>query len=127
MSFITEQEALDNVADFANQTASDKARLLAQAEAYLRARNIKEYEDATDVPMPLKLASYEVIKGIVAGQLYQGKSAIVASETVSAQSGTSVSTTYVEGSEDLNVYEQYINDLIGPYIKKAGAKMVFRV
>lgn len=124
MSFITEQEAIENVSDFATQ--SDKARLLSQAKAYLRSRNVKEYADSADVPQDLKLASYEVIKGIIAGKLYQGKSAVVTSETVSAQSGTSVSTTYAEGSEDLNVYEQYIIDLIAPYVKKAGARMVFR-
>lgn len=125
MSFITEQEALDNVPEFATQ--SDKARLLTQAKAYLRARNVKEYADDVEVPQDLKDASYEIIKGIIAGKLYQGKKATVTSKTVSAQSGTSVSKTFAEGSEDLNVYEQFINDLIAPYIKKAGAKMVYRV
>lgn len=125
MSYITEAEALENVPDFATQ--SDKARLLTQAEAYLRARNVQEFNDVTIVPKPLKDASYEVIKGIIAGKLYQGKSATVTSKTISAQSGTSVSKTFGEGSEDLNVYEQFIKDLIAPYTKKAGARMVMRV
>lgn len=125
MSYITEAEALENIPDFATQ--SDKARLLSQAKAYLRSRNVKEYADSADAPQDLKLASYEVIKGIIAGKLYQGKSAVVTSKTVSAQSGTSVSKTFADGSEDLNVYEQYINDLIAPYTKKAGVRMVLRI
>ena len=127
MSYITEQEALDNVTEFANQTASDKARLLAQSEAYLRARNVKEYKDGTDVPQPLKLASYEVIRGIIAGQLYQGKEATVTSKTISAQSGTSVSKTFADGSEDLNVYEQFISELIAPFTKTQGAQWLDRI
>ena len=127
MSYITEQEALDNVTEFASQTASDKARLLAQSEAYLRARNVKEYKDGTDVPQALKLACYEVINGIIAGQLYQGKKATVTSKTISAQSGTSVSKTFADGSEDLNVYEQLINELIAPFTKTQGAQWLDRI
>ena len=74
MSYITEQEALDNVTEFASQTASDKARLLAQSEAYLRARNVKEYKDGANVPQALKLACYEVIRGVLSNDLYQGQS-----------------------------------------------------
>ena len=127
MSYITEQEALDNVTEFASQTASGKARLLAQSEAYLRSRNIKEYTDGAEVPQPLKLASYEVIKGIIAGQLYQGKKATVTSKTISAQSGTSVSKTFADGSEDLNVYEQLIGDLIAPFTKTQGVQWLDRI
>ena len=125
MSYITEADALENIPDFATQ--SDKARLLAQSEAYLRSRNIKEYTDGAEVPQPLKLASYEVIKGIIAGKLYQGKKATVTSKTISAQSGTSVSKTFADGSEDLNVYEQLINDLIAPYIKAQGVQWLDRL
>ena len=127
MSYITEQEALANVTEFASQTASDKARLLAQSEAYLRARNVKEYKDGADVPQALKLACYEVIKGIIVGQLYQGKKATVTSKTISAQSGTSVSKTFADGSEDLNVYEQFIGELIAPFTKTQGAQWLDRI
>ena len=127
MSYITEQEALDNVTEFASQTASDKARLLAQSEAYLRARNVKEYKDDADVPQALKLACYEVIKGTIAEQLYQGKQATVTSKTISAQSGTSVSKTFADGSEDLNVYEQFIGELIAPFTKTQGAQWLDRI
>lgn len=127
MSYITEQEALDNVTEFASQTASDKARLLAQSEAYLRARNVKEYKGDADVPQALKLACYEVINGIIAGQLYQGKKATVTSKTISAQSGTSVSKTFADGSEDLNVYEQFISELIAPFTKTQGVQWLDRI
>ena len=127
MSYITEQEALANVTEFASQTASDKARLLAQSEAYLRSRNVKEYKDGADVPQALKLACYEVIKGIIVGQLYQGKKATVTSKTISAQSGTSVSKTFADGSEDLNMYEQFISELIAPFTKTQGVQWLDRI
>lgn len=77
MSFVTETEVLENVPEFAGQSASDKARLLSQVDAYLRSRNVKEYLDTSMVPESLKLASYEIIRGILAGKLYQGKAAKV--------------------------------------------------
>ncbi|MBF6780026.1 hypothetical protein I8R27_19610, partial [Acinetobacter baumannii] len=54
MSFITEQEAIEHVEGFDALSASDKAQYLQMAEAYLLARNVKPYEDATQVPEPLK-------------------------------------------------------------------------
>jgi hypothetical protein len=120
MSYITEQEALDNVTEFASQTASDKARLLAQSEAYLRARNVKEYKDSADVPQPLKLACYEVIKGVLSNELYQGQSQALKRERVK---GDTVETEeeFQDGSTAINATEQYINDLIAPYTKQSFA------
>ncbi|MBR8591670.1 hypothetical protein KD918_19925, partial [Acinetobacter baumannii] len=63
MSFITEQEAIEHVAGFDALSASDKAQYLQMSEAYLLARNVKPYEDVTQVPEPLKTASYQIIKG----------------------------------------------------------------
>ena len=127
MSFITEQEAIENIEGFDALSDSDKARNLQMSETYLIARNVKPYDDSDDVPSPLKLASYEIIKGIMAGKLYQGKSQTVQSKTVSAQSGTSVSKTYAAGSEELNEYEQYINDLIYPYSKRVKVQILKRI
>lgn len=126
MSFVTETEVLEHVPEFAGQSASDKARLLSQVDAYLRSRNVKGYLESSLVPEPLKLASYEIIRGILAGKLYQGKAATVVSKTVSAQSGTSVSKTFAAGSEDLNTYEQYILDLIKPYTKRSSVQFLKR-
>lgn len=127
MSFVTETEVLENVPEFTGQSISDKARLLFQVDAYLRSRNVKEYPDPSVVPVPIKLASYEIIKGILVGKLYQGKTATVVSKTVSAQPGTSVSKTFAAGSEDLNTYEQYILDLIKPYTKRSSVQFLKRI
>lgn len=127
MPFITEQEAIDNVASFSALSVSDKARYLQMSETYLIVRNVKPYDDVKDVPEPLKLASYEIIRGIMAGKLYKGKSQTVQSKTVSAQSGTSVSKTYAAGSEELNEYEQYIDDLIKPFTKRAAVQFLKRI
>lgn len=126
MSYITEQEALDNVTEFASQTASDKARLLAQAEAYLRARNVKEYKDGADVPQALKLACCEVIKGVLSNNLYQGQSQALKREKVK---GDTVETEeeFMDGSVALNATEQFINDLIAPYAKSSGVQWLSRI
>lgn len=127
MSFITQDEAEQNVTEFANQSDVNKARLLAQSEAYLLARNVKAFEDVTQVPKPLKLASYEIISGILANKLYQGKEQRLLGKTVSAQTGTSVSKTYSDQSDVVNAYEQYIADLIQPYVKRQIARPLRRL
>ena len=125
MSYITEQEALDNVTEFSSQTASDKARLLAQAEAYLRARNVKEYKDCADVPQALKLACYEVIQGVLSNDLYQGQSQAVKREKVKADT-VETEEEFMDGSVVLSATEQFINDLIAPYAKSSGVQWVSR-
>lgn len=118
MGFITEQEAEQALGEtWTSQTESDKARLLSQSEAYLIARNVKPYDDADDVPEPLKLASYEIIKGIINKQLYQGQSQELKAKTVKGGS-VEVSKTFQDGSYELNATEQYIQDLIKPYSKR---------
>lgn len=127
MSFITQTEAEQNATEFANQSDANKARLLAQSEAYLIARNVKPFNDATQVPTALKLASYEIISGILANKLYQGKEQRLLGKTVSAQTGTSVSKTYSDQSDVINAYEQYIADLIQPYAKRQIARPLRRL
>lgn len=127
MSFITEQEAEQALGEtWTSQTESDKARLLAQNEAYLIARNVKPYDDPDDVPEALKLASYEIIKGIINKQLYQGQSQELKAKTVKGGS-VEVSKTYQDGSHELNATEQYIQDLIKPYSKRHGVVFLKKV
>lgn len=119
MGFITEQEAEQALGDtWTSQTESDKARLLSQSETYLLARNVKPYDDPDDVPEALKLASYEIIKGIINKQLYQGQVQELKAKTVKGGS-VEVSKTYQDGSIEVNATEQYILDLIKPYSKRS--------
>lgn len=126
MSYITEQEALDNVTEFASQTASGKTRLLAQSEAYLRARNVKEYKDGADVPQALKLACYEVIRGVLSNDLYQGQSQTVKREKVKADT-VETEEEFMDGSVALSATEQFILDLIAPYAKSSGVQWMSRI
>ncbi|EPL6456372.1 hypothetical protein N0G65_003557 [Providencia rettgeri] len=127
MGFITEQEAGQALGEtWTSQTESDKARLLAQSEAYLLARNVKPYDEPDDVPEALKLASFEIIKGIINKQLYQGQSQELKAKTVKGGS-VEVSKTYQDGSYELNATEQYILDLIKPYSKRQSVVFLKRV
>ena len=116
MSFITEQEAIERVAGFAALSDGDKADYLEKSEAYLLARNVKPYEDITTVPKALKTASYEVIKGIMKGELYQGQEQALKRKRVKAE--VESEKEYQDGSVKLNATEQYILDLIKPYCKR---------
>lgn len=127
MGFITEQEAEQALGEtWTSQTESDKARLLAQSEAYLIARNVKPYDDPDNVPEALKLASYEIIRGIINKQLYQGQSQDLKAKTVKGGS-VEVSKTYQDGSYELNATEQYIQDLIKPYSKRQSVVFLKKV
>ncbi|HDI8307984.1 TPA: hypothetical protein PPD39_003656 [Acinetobacter baumannii] len=117
MSFITEQEAIEHVEGFDALSASDKAQYLQMAEAYLLARNVKPYEDVTQVPEPLKTASYQIIKGIMKGDLYQGQEQALKRKKVKANT-VETEKEYQDGSVKLNATEQYILDLIKPYCKR---------
>ena len=116
MSFITEQEAIERVAGFAALSDGDKADYLEKSEAYLLARNVKPYEDITTVPKALKTASYEVIKGIMKGEIYQGQEQALKRKRVKAE--VESEKEYQDGSVKLNATEQYILDLIKPYCKR---------
>ncbi|MEW5969267.1 MAG: hypothetical protein AB1706_05285 [Pseudomonadota bacterium] len=117
MSFITEQEAIERVAGFDALSASDKADYLEKSEAYLLARNVKPYEDVTTVPKALKTASYEVLKGIMRGELYQGQEQALKRKKVKADT-VETEKEYQDGSVKLSATEQYIFDLIKPYCKR---------
>lgn len=123
MSFITEQEAIERVAGFDALSASDKADYLEKSEAYLLARNVKPYEDTTIVPKALKSASFEVIKGIMKGELYQGQEQVLKRKKVKADT-VETEKEYQDGSIKLSASEQFILDLIKPYCKR---KRVFIV
>ncbi|EXB07247.1 TPA: hypothetical protein VAM27_002614 [Acinetobacter baumannii] len=116
MSFITEQEAIERVAGFNALSDGDKADFLEKSEAYLLARNVKPYEDVTTVPKALKTASFEVIKGIMKGDLYQGQEPALKRKRVKAE--VESEKEYQDGSVKLNATEQYILDLIKPYCKR---------
>ncbi|OTU48617.1 hypothetical protein CAT36_17900 [Acinetobacter pittii] len=117
MSFITEQEAIEHVEGFDALSASDKAQYLQMSEAYLLARNVKSYEDITIVPIALKTASFEVIKGIMKGELYQGQEQALKRKKVKADT-VETEKEYQDGSVKLSATEQYILDLIKPYCKR---------
>ncbi|NAS06202.1 hypothetical protein GPS47_11465 [Acinetobacter haemolyticus] len=126
MSFITEQEAIEHVADFGALSASDKADYLQKSETYLIARNVKPYEDVTLVPKALKTAAYEIIKGIIKGDLYQGQEQTLKRKKVKTDTVES-EKEFQEGSVNLNATEQYILDLIKPYCKRQSVFYVRKI
>ncbi|ENW97349.1 hypothetical protein [Acinetobacter dispersus] len=125
MSFITEQEAIEHVQGFDALSASDKADYLQKTEAYLIARNVKPYEDVTQVPKALKTASYEIIKGIMKGELYQGQEQALKRKRVKAE--VESEKEYQDGSVKLNATEQYILDLIKPFTKRSSVFFIRRI
>ncbi|HFG6877088.1 TPA: hypothetical protein ACGIJ0_000169 [Acinetobacter baumannii] len=126
MSFITEQEAIERVAGFAALSDGDKADYLEKSEAYLLARNVKPYEDATQVPEPLKTASYQIIKGIMKGDLYQGQEQALKRKKVKADT-VETEKEYQDGSVKLSAIEQFILDLIKPYSKRKAVFFVRKI
>ncbi|MDO7476397.1 hypothetical protein QM090_12515 [Acinetobacter baumannii] len=126
MSFITEQEAIEHVEGFDALSASDKAQYLQMSEAYLLARNVKPYEDVTTVPKALKMASYEVLKGIMRGELYQGQEQALKRKKVKADT-VETEKEYQDGSVKLSAIEQFILDLIKPYSKRKAVFFVRKI
>ncbi len=126
MSFITEQEAIEHIQGFDALSASNKADYLQKAEAYLIARNVKPYEDETEVPRALKIASYEIVKGIMKGEFYKGQEQALKRKRVK---GDTVETEkeYLDGSIKLNATEQYIQDLIKPFTKRTSVFFIRRI
>lgn len=125
MSFITEQEVIEHVQGFDALSASDKADYLQKAEAYLIARNVKPYDDVTQVPKALKTASYEIVKGIMKGELYQGQEQALKRKRVKAE--VESEKEYQDGSIKLNATEQYILDLIKPFTKRSSVFFIRRI
>ncbi|MBE4722295.1 hypothetical protein IHV21_08610 [Acinetobacter baumannii] len=126
MGFITEQDAIEHVEGFDALSASDKAQYLQMSEAYLLARNVKPYEDVTQVPEPLKTASYQIIKGIMKGDLYQGQEQALKRKKVKADT-VETEKEYQDGSVKLSAIEQFILDLIKPYSKRKAVFFVRKI
>ncbi|OBY75267.1 hypothetical protein [Acinetobacter gyllenbergii] len=126
MSFITEQEAIEHVKGFDALSASDKADYLQKSETYLIARNVKPYEDVTLVPKALKTASYEIIRGVMKGELYQGHEQALKRKKVKADTVES-EKEYQDGSVKLNATEQYILDLIKPFTKRSSVFFIRKI
>lgn len=81
----------------------------------------------TPVPDAIVTAGAQVAKLAAAGQLYKDTQREVQSKSVSAQSGTSTSKTYVAGSADRSAGENFALDLIAPWIRRSGTVMLKRI
>lgn len=94
----------------------DSTIAVMQANAWLNAKNLPEYPE-DEVPDAILTAGAYLAKLAATGQLYKTKEGVVASKTVSAQSGTSVSKTYASGKEEsVSGDMQFILDLLGPFM-----------
>lgn len=108
MSFITVDDANNTLGShFAPD--GDKARLVLLANTWMK--NQIRFVPKT-ISDNLKLASCEIIKGILSGDLYGGTDEKILSKTVSAQSGTSVSKTFAENSRKVSQFEEIALALI---------------
>ncbi|MBD1554707.1 hypothetical protein [Pseudomonas typographi] len=103
----------------------DAVLAVAMANAWLTAKIQRAVPDP--VPTEIKMAGAQVAKVAAAGGLYKDTQKEVQSKTVSAQSGTSVSKTYVAGSADLSQGENFALALIEPWTKRAGVFMLQRI
>jgi len=103
----------------------DAVLAVAMANAWLTAKINRPVADPT--PDAIQLAGAQVAKEAAAGNLYKATQKEVLSKTVSAQSGTSVSKTYAEGSTDLSAGENFALALLAPWTKRSGTIMLKRV
>ncbi|WP_110947391.1 hypothetical protein [Pseudomonas bohemica] len=103
----------------------DAVLAVAMANAWLTAKINRTVADPT--PDAIKLAGAQVAKEAAAGNLYKATQKEVLSKTVSAQSGTSVSKTYAEGSTDLSAGENFALALLAPWVKRSGTIMLKRI
>lgn len=105
--------------------AGDAVLAVAMANAWLTAKINRPVADPT--PDAIKLAGAQVAKEAAAGNLYKSTQKEVLSKTVSAQSGTSVSKTYAEGSTDQSAGENFALALLAPWVKRSSTIMLKRV
>ncbi len=91
-------------------SGGDAVLAVAMSNAWLTAKIKRVVPDP--VPDAIVSAGAQVAKLAAAGQLYKDTQREVQSKTVSAQSGTSVSKTYVAGSVDRSTGENFALDLI---------------
>lgn len=125
MPYITQAEAELNVEGFTDKTQIEKDALLLKADAYLSAKCVPQFNDATKVPEKLKQAAYEVIRGAMAGKLFVGVSQSVTEKRVKAGDVES-QKKFAEGSIEINQYEQLIDMLIAPYLSCGKARVSLR-
>lgn len=79
------------------------------------------------VPDAIITAGVQVAKLAADGKLYKDTQREVQSKSVSAQSGTSTSKTYVAGSVERSSGENFALDLIAPWARRCGTVMLKRV
>lgn len=103
----------------------DPVLAVTMANAWLTAKINRPVADP--VPDAIKLAGAQVAKEAATGKLYMSTQKEVQSKTVSAQSGTSVSKTYVAGSTDLSAGVNFALALLAPWIKRSGVMMLKRI
>lgn len=104
--------------------AGDPVLAVTMANAWLTAKIKRAVPDP--VPDEIKTAGAQVAKEAAAGKLYTNTQKEVQSKTVSAQSGTSVSKTYVSGSVDQSAAVNFALALLEPWIKRSGVMMLKR-
>jgi hypothetical protein len=102
----------------------DPVLAVTMANAWLTTKIKRAVPDP--VPAEIKTAGAQVAKDAAAGKLYTSTEKEVQSKTVSAQSGTSVSKTYVAGSTDQSAGVNFALALLDPWIKRSGVMMLKR-
>ncbi|MFT4020070.1 MAG: hypothetical protein QM666_00970 [Acinetobacter sp.] len=107
MSFITVADADEILgSDFA--PTGDKARLVLQANTWMKKQLGFLPEQIHE---NLKTAASEIIKGVLAGEIYNGEAQLLKSKSVEAD-GVKSSKTFQDGSKSISKYEQFALDLI---------------
>lgn len=103
----------------------DAVLAVSMANAWLTARIKRAVPEV--VPDAIVSAGAQVAKLAAEGKLYKDTGKEVLSKTVSAQTGTSTSKTYAEGSVELSASENFALDLIAPWVRRSGTVMLKRV
>ncbi|MBA1294468.1 hypothetical protein G7025_13980 [Pseudomonas lurida] len=103
----------------------DPVLAVTMANAWLTAKIKRAVPDP--VPAEIKTAGAQVAKEAAAGKLFTATQKEVQSKTVSAQSGTSVSKTYVAGSTDQSAGVNFAMVLLEPWIKRSSVMMLKRI
>lgn len=102
----------------------DPVLAVTMANAWLTTKIKRAVPDP--VPTEIKTAGAQVAKEAASGKLYTSTQKEVQSKTVSAQSGTSVSKTYVAGTTDQSAVVNFALALLDPWIKRSGVMMLKR-
>lgn len=103
----------------------DAVLAVAMANAWLTAKIKRTVPEA--VPDAIVTAGVQVAKLAAEGKLYKDTQREVQNKTVSAQSGTSTSKTYVAGSVERSTGENFALDLIAPWTHRSGTVMLKRI